>query len=472
VRIPLSCALAALLGGLGARAEFARADEPKSDPKAPPGMDAPDPEAEPPTRHKRGLEVGTVAPPLEVAGWVNVADDAAPTTASLKGKVVLVEFWETRCGPCMHEMPKIEALHERYGPMGLVVVGICWEGAALVERCAKEHEATYPMGIDPSKSVLGAYLVESFPSTYVIGRDGKIAAFTSASHGQDDVERALGLGVDAVGTLADYLDAVARKDAKAARFHLERLGDKVTGAPVDLKAFATKAGGVAPTDGKAAPKVDGAKALGDLARARAAGDVARTKALLDALAAGGPEKQDLAAWQRDTLARDFPVTAKELADLLAAKRYEAIVGTILDRRPPAGALDGVVKSEELQTWCAKQAATARRLGRRGLLAELYVLRVGKGWTPKSQESSNELFQELSSSAWVENVKTKAIEGIDLEGTMLYANTAGAFVDRSHARALAMESLAAGKRPDLAKVVADAARLRKQTTDALKTKYGS
>ena len=55
--------------------------------------------------------------------------------------------------------------------------------------------------------------------------------------------------------------------------------------------------------------------------------------------------------------------------------------------------------------------------------------------------------------------------------MLFANTAAAFVDRSFARALVMEPIVAGKRPDLAKVAVDGAKLRKTTTDTLKAKYG-
>ena len=473
LQISLSLAFVLCVVGSGSRGAFVRADPPKPDPKVPSGMDAPEPAPDeaPPPREDRGLAVGTVAPALDVAGWVNLGGGTAPTPASRKGKVLFLEFWETKCGPCIRQMPKVQEFHDRFGSSGLIVLGICWEGAALVERFSKEHEVTFPMGIDPSKSILEADHVKGFPTSYVIGKDGKVAAVTSPSHADAAVEGALGFGVDASGALSDYLDAMARKDAKASRLHLERLNAKVAGGPVDLKAFAAKAGGVAPTDGKPAVKVDGPKALTELVRARASGDAARTKVALDALAAGGPEKQDLIAWAREALARDYPVTPKELAELVAAKRFDAVITTILDRRPSAGALDPIVKSEELQTWCAKLASTTRALGRRGLLAELYVLRIGHGWQPKSAEAANEVMSELSSSSWVEDAKTKAIMGIDIDGEMVFGNTVGAFVDRSYARALVMESLVAGKRPDLAKVAADAQKLRKSTTDALKAKYG-
>lgn len=484
--IRLSLLVLAGLLAAGGRPSTVGAEPPTPEPKAPAGMDdagmgeppaggapEPAPADEPAPRAERGLPVGTVAPPIEPAGWANVAEGKEPTAASMKGKVLFLEFWETKCGPCIRQMPKVSQFHERFAAEGLVVLGVVWEGAALIERFSKEHDVSFPMALDPSRTILEAYKIDGFPTSYVIGRDGKVAAVTFPSSAERDIEKALGLGVDAPGALGDYLAAVGRKDARAARVHLERLGEKAIGTPVDLKAFATKAGGVPPADGKPAAKADGPKSLTELARARAAGDAGKAQAVLDALAAGGPDKQDLVAWARDTMARDFPVKAKELEDLVVAKRYDTVISTILDRRPAGGAFDKILKSEELQAFCAKEAARARQLARRGLLLGEFVLRIGpKGWTPKSQESSNELFGELSSSSWVEDSKTRQPIGMDIDGDMLMANNVGPWIDRQYARALVMESLAVGKRPDYAWVTAEGAKLRKQTLDALKTKYGA
>ena len=73
----------------------------------------------------------------------------------------------------------------------------------------------------------------------------------------------------------------------------------------------------------------------------------------------------------------------------------------------------------------------------------------------------------SSSSWVEDSKTRQPIGMDIDGDMLMANNVGPWIDRQYARALVMESLAVGKRPDYAKVTAEGAKLRKTTLDALK-----
>jgi thiol-disulfide isomerase/thioredoxin len=65
---------------------------------------------------------GQPLPPLEVAGWLNA--DSPLATEDLRGKVVLVDFWMTSCGPCIKSLPDLASLHERFRERGLVVVGL------------------------------------------------------------------------------------------------------------------------------------------------------------------------------------------------------------------------------------------------------------------------------------------------------------------------------------------------------------
>lgn len=74
-------------------------------------------------------------------------DGKTLTNASLKGKVVLIDFWATWCGPCKMASPSVQKLHEKYGKKGLVVIGAnVWEQGDSKKKTAdyaKEHKYTY-----------------------------------------------------------------------------------------------------------------------------------------------------------------------------------------------------------------------------------------------------------------------------------------------------------------------------------------
>ncbi|HUY84841.1 MAG TPA: TlpA disulfide reductase family protein [Steroidobacteraceae bacterium] len=94
---------------------------------------------------------------------------------SLHGRVVLVNFWATWCGPCRQEMPALDRIYRRYAPQGLVVVGISVDaGAAAVKRLLARHPVHYPILLDPTTRVSSAYRVEAMPSTFIIDREGEI----------------------------------------------------------------------------------------------------------------------------------------------------------------------------------------------------------------------------------------------------------------------------------------------------------
>jgi thiol-disulfide isomerase/thioredoxin len=69
--------------------------------------------------------VGQPMPPLEVAGWLNA--DSSITNESLRGKLVLVDYWETTCPACVLNMPSLVKLKDKYREQGLVVIGLTQE---------------------------------------------------------------------------------------------------------------------------------------------------------------------------------------------------------------------------------------------------------------------------------------------------------------------------------------------------------
>ncbi len=93
----------------------------------------------------------------------------------LKGKVVLVDFWASWCGPCREEMPVLEALHKKYAKDGLVIVGVNIDNnPKKMNNFLKGTPASFRVVHDRKLAVASKYEPATMPSSYFIGRDGKI----------------------------------------------------------------------------------------------------------------------------------------------------------------------------------------------------------------------------------------------------------------------------------------------------------
>ncbi len=105
------------------------------------------------------------------------ADGRAISLASLRGKVVLLNFWATWCLECRPEMPLFERLHREFVAQGLSVIGInAREGTVAIQRYAKELGLTFPLVLDPKGEINAAYGVIGLPTTFLIARDGRAVA--------------------------------------------------------------------------------------------------------------------------------------------------------------------------------------------------------------------------------------------------------------------------------------------------------
>ena len=140
------------------------------------------------------LAAGTVAP-----DWT--LKDGSGKSHSLKdykGKIVLIDFWATWCGPCVAMMPSVGRIHEAYGEKGVKVVGIhCWASNDAPEPVAffKEKGHTYQLLLE-GDPVATAYHVSGIPTFYLIGPDGKVRF--SASGGGPGVENTLRKKIDEI----------------------------------------------------------------------------------------------------------------------------------------------------------------------------------------------------------------------------------------------------------------------------------
>jgi thiol-disulfide isomerase/thioredoxin len=116
--------------------------------------------------------VGNAAPnftvaPVKPGGDIRLAD--------YKGKVVLLDFWATWCGPCIAIMPELGEIQKKYGDRGLAVVGVTDENATTVQKFLQSKgDLGYTLVLDRQGRTNLQFGVRSYPTTVLIGRDGKV----------------------------------------------------------------------------------------------------------------------------------------------------------------------------------------------------------------------------------------------------------------------------------------------------------
>ena len=134
------------------------------------------------------LKVGENPPALKVGEWKNAEPSAL---GDLKGKVVLLDFWATWCGPCLASIPHNNDLYERYKGDGLVIIGVCHSrGSDLMGKTAEDKGIKYPVAADVDGATVAAFAVDSFPDYYFIDRAGKLRILDCNN---DNVEDAIKL---------------------------------------------------------------------------------------------------------------------------------------------------------------------------------------------------------------------------------------------------------------------------------------
>ena len=137
------------------------------------------------------LTIGSVAPPLDVEHWVQDGEGNFPHTNKFEdGKVYLVEFWATWCGPCIASMPHISEIQQQHADKGFQVISVSREDLETVEEFLErdvrgEDEMTYRdltktycLTTDPDGSVHADYMKAAgqngIPTAFLVGKSGHV----------------------------------------------------------------------------------------------------------------------------------------------------------------------------------------------------------------------------------------------------------------------------------------------------------
>lgn len=120
--------------------------------------------------------VGKPAPPIKVGEWLG---QTPPPLAELKGKVVLIDFWATWCGPCLRAVPHTNEIMDRYKDKGVVVLGICCtrtgKGGPMADA-ARKTGMKYPTAQDLQNQSANAWGVQWWPFYVIVDREGIVRA--------------------------------------------------------------------------------------------------------------------------------------------------------------------------------------------------------------------------------------------------------------------------------------------------------
>lgn len=108
-------------------------------------------------------------------------DGKTYSLAALRGRVVLLNFWATWCGPCRAEMPDMEKLYQAFEKKGLVVLAVSDEERDTVSKFIMEKKYTFPVLLDPGRKLHTAFDVVGIPQSFIFNREGQLTRHVTDS---------------------------------------------------------------------------------------------------------------------------------------------------------------------------------------------------------------------------------------------------------------------------------------------------
>jgi thiol-disulfide isomerase/thioredoxin len=115
-------------------------------------------------------EAGQPAPEISAKEWINLKTPA--TVKSLRGKVLVLEFWATWCGPCAQGIPHLNELYKKYAEKDVQLLSFVKEGHQTMDRFLQKTPVSYPIALESTS--LEDYGISGIPHAFVVDRAGKI----------------------------------------------------------------------------------------------------------------------------------------------------------------------------------------------------------------------------------------------------------------------------------------------------------
>ena len=131
------------------------------------------------------------APELNVSAWYN---SSPLTMASLRGKVVVIDFWTYSCINCLRTLPHMKQLWARYRDQGLVLIGVhspefdFEKDAKNLEAAIKRHGIEYPIAVDNDFQTWNAYQNKYWPTQYFVDKEGDVRHVHEGEGGEGEIE--------------------------------------------------------------------------------------------------------------------------------------------------------------------------------------------------------------------------------------------------------------------------------------------
>jgi cytochrome c biogenesis protein CcmG/thiol:disulfide interchange protein DsbE len=130
-----------------------------------------------------------LAPDFELE---QLSGEGGLTLSSLRGQVVVLNFWASWCSPCKEEAPVLQSGWERYRDEGVVFLGVdANDLSGDAREFIEEYGITYPNVHDGEGATLGRFGIPALPETMFIDRDGRVAAYVAGPVDAESLEQSI-----------------------------------------------------------------------------------------------------------------------------------------------------------------------------------------------------------------------------------------------------------------------------------------